>query len=127
VSPGEGRQGAELKTIFSGKKEKWLPLFRRMLARFVRIGGVDLNPAKTALALSPAGAKRPVIGMIRVTSKGLRVALALRGADTMRSARLKPTRTKSRRFSHEVLIAEPADIDEELLAWIKAAKRRART
>jgi len=117
-------------TLFSGKKAKWLPLFRRLLARVSAIPGVETEAGKSSITLSLSGgvsSQRVVIAMIKVAATGLEVRLSLSKAQ-VRSPRLKRVTSRTRPImSHVVLLSEASDLDEEFLTWLKAAKIGART
>lgn len=110
-----------LNTLFSGKKAKWLAIYRRLVARLENQRGIELTPSPKSISVSGT----IQIGKIRVTAKGLELAIAL-GKAAPRSERLKTLSKPTKAATHKVLIAQASDIDEELLSWIKAAQVRAR-
>lgn len=113
-------------SLFVGKNAKWLPLFRRLVARFSRIPGIELAPVRKSIAVSQSGDLGATFGMIQITAKGFQVSLALSKA-ALKSPRLKPRARKLRQLTHQVLISEASEIDDELLSWVKLAKHQVRT
>jgi hypothetical protein len=131
LDPKRSSAGDSLESIFSGKKLKWLPLYRRLLARVSRIHGVEAVPSQGAVILCLNGTKSNEMVRIKVTLTGLQCGLALAKAQ-LKSPRLKSVSSKTRPsqsdMTHQVTISEASDLDEELMTWIKAAaKLRART
>ena len=104
---------------FPGKKEKWLPLYRRVIARLTsRIAGLEILPEKSYLSVSG-------FGVIWVGLEGLELGLSLSRAH-FKSPRLKESRRSPRRITHRVLISAVADVDDELLTWIRMARLQVR-
>jgi len=116
---------SSLRSLFSGKKAKWLPLFQRLVARFSYIPGVELAVYRKSIALGCNGDAKPTIGMIQITARGLQVGLGLHKA-ALKSPRLKLAK-RPKSVTHKVLISKASEIDDELLSWIKAARHQART
>ena len=115
-----------LDALFQGRKAKWLPLYRRFLARFSKLVGVEIFPANQWLGIGHSGDGRATIGHIRITQKGLDVRLGLTRS-TPATDRLRPSDASPRWITHRVLVREASEIDEEFLSWIRAAKILART
>ena len=102
-------------TLFSGAKAKWLPLFRRLLARVSGIPGIDVVLGKTSITLSLAGVAASELAVIRVVAAGLEFRLALSKSHP-RTARLKRITARTRPpMTHLVMLAEASHLDEELL------------
>lgn len=114
-----------LTALFDGKKSKWLPLYRRLLARVEKVPGVEFFPFKKGIAIGHRDDFRPTMGVIRISAKGLDVGLGLVKGFT-KTERLRPSQRSPKWITHRVVIAKASDIDEEFLSWIKAARHRAR-
>lgn len=112
-------------SLFKGKKEKWLPLFQRLLARLAQLPSIEAIPMRGSITLVGANEKSLPIGNVKVTEDGLVVGLALAKA-AIKPGRLKRSTTPPKRITHCVALTEPSDIDSELLAWLKAALASAR-
>lgn len=128
VDPQRSRSAVSVEgTLFSGRKAKWLPLFRRLLARVSGIPGVEVTLGKTSIVFSLAGQASSEIALIKVAATGLELRLAISKAQ-VRSPRLKRlTRATRPLMSHVVMLTETTDLDEELLSWLKAARTGIRT
>jgi hypothetical protein len=115
--------------LFKGKKEKWLPLFQRLLARLAQLPTIEAIPMRGSIALvgvrSRAGAPAPAVGNVKVTQEGLILGLALAKA-AIKTGRLKHSTKPPKRISHTVCLTTPGDIDAELLIYLKAALAGAR-
>lgn len=115
-----------LTRIFSGKKAKWLPLYRRLIARLAKIPGIEIVPNTSTMSIAQPGDELPTVGLIKVSVQGIEVGLALSKA-AVKSPRLRDSAKSSpRSITHRVLICEAAEIDEELCGWVRAAHLRAR-
>jgi hypothetical protein len=115
----------EIDRLFNGKKAKWLPLYRRLIARLTRVPGLDITPGADAIALRQAARAKPV-GAIRVAGDGLEIGLALAKA-AIKTPRLRPSTRSPKYITHRVLITDVREIDDELFTWILAANQRARS
>lgn len=105
------------------KTAKWLPLYRRLMARLIRVPGLELVGARGGvLEIHRIGTKR--IAAVYLKAKGLEIGFALPKA-VLKSPRLHPSKKSPKWVTHRVLIQEASEIDEELLTWIKAASSAA--
>ncbi|MGZ3708347.1 MAG: DUF5655 domain-containing protein [Bdellovibrionota bacterium] len=111
--------------LFGGRKEKWLPLYRRLVARLDRQSGVEIRYLRKSLQILATKSDLPALGMIAVTARGLEVGFTL-PTSLLRSTRLLPSRKSPKRITHRVLISEARQIDDELMAWMKMALLTAR-
>lgn len=117
---------AALNVLFDGKKAKWLPLYRRMLARFNSINGIDFFPKKGFIAIGHLDDERATLGLIKITSKGLEIGLGLAKAFGT-TERLRVSQRSPKWITHRVTVASASEMDDEFLSWFKAARLRART
>ncbi|MCM2276858.1 MAG: DUF5655 domain-containing protein [Oligoflexia bacterium] len=121
-----GTATAELfSKLFDGKKSKWIPLYRRLLARFSAIPGIEFFPLKSGIGIGHPHDARATMGVIRITQKGLEFGLGLARAQA-NSERLRPSKRSPRWITHRVVISSASDIDDEFLSWLKAARLQAR-
>lgn len=114
-----------LAALFEGKKSKWLPLYRRLLARFTNVPGIEFFPFKGMIAIGHKDDLRPTMGAIRVTIRGLDIGLGL-SKSQMPSERLRVSHRSPKWITHHVVVAGANEIDEEFLSWVKAARHQAR-
>jgi hypothetical protein len=115
-----------LAVLFNGRKAKWLPLYRRLLARLNGVPGLEFFPTKNGIGIGHPNETKITMGIIRITQKGLEVGLGLAKTFTQ-SDRLRPSQRSPKWITHRVVIAKAGDLDEELLGWVKAARLQART
>lgn len=113
-------------SLFKGRKEKWKPLFPRLMARLTRIAGVEIRPHKDCFQMVHIDQPKKVFGRIRATIQGIEIRLNL-DKGTFRSPRLISPKGARGTNKVLVLIRVVSDIDEELASWIKAAKSKARS
>lgn len=112
--------------LFTGKKAKWLPLYRRLLARLSRVPGLDIRVTAETIALRRAHGRRTPFASIRVSGDGIEIGLALAKA-AIKSARLRPSARSPKYLTHRLLLSDAREIDDELFTWIQAANQRARS
>lgn len=119
--------------LFAGKKQKWLPLYRRLIARLNSIPGIEIILRESAFLISgtksaarnPKKISRVKLGMIRIMSNGLEMGLFL-GDVPVKSSRFTPVSRSRLKVSHRSLISSPSEIDEEFISWVKIALFQAR-
>ncbi len=116
---------ALLAALFRGKKEKWLPLFRRLLARLAQMPTVEAVPKRGSIALYCTG-RRSQFGSVKVNADGLVLGLGLAKA-AIKPGRLQRSSRGPKSITHCVALTGPDDIDAELIVWLKAAAAGART
>ncbi len=115
----------DVSKFFNGKRMRWLPLYRRLIARLATIPALDIAARADALAIRHDGESQQTIGQIRVGTEGIEIGLRLSRA-ALKSRRLKPSNRRPLYITHRVTISSPGEIDDELVTWIKAANQRAR-
>lgn len=116
----------KLTDLFDGNKSQWLPLYRRLLARFSKVQGVAFFPYRDVIAIGRKDDSRPTFGAIRVSALGLDVGLGLTKTFP-KTERLRATTRSPKWITHHVILSKASDIDEEFFTWIKAARHQART
>lgn len=117
---------ADVSALFTGKKVKWLPTFKRVTARLSAVPGVQLIPSKTAFNIALSSDETAVLAQIKVTARGLSVSLCL-AKSGLRSPRLKSKKRVLHGLTHEILISDASEIDGEFFSWLKLAKHRVRS
>jgi len=115
-----------LTSLFKGRRAKWLSLFRRIVARINSVGTFEMTTYHNGIAIGFEGDQRPTVGLIQFKPDGLMIGLALTRTMQIRSPRLQLIRRKFKVITHETLVSEGAQIDDELLSWVRAAVRQAR-
>lgn len=116
--PGAAPAGDDLvASQYAGKKEALKPLYDRLSAAVSKFGGdVVLEPKKAYVSLR----RSKQFGLIQPsTATRLDVGINLKGVAP--TARLEASGSFSAMVSHRVRVEKPADIDAELLGWLKQA------
>ena len=103
---------------YSGGKSDLRPIYDRLAKEVSGLGkDVELDPRKTYVSL----VRNRQFGLIQPSTK-TRVDLGLALPGTRTTARLKAAGSfGSDRITHKVGLTSLDDVDEELLAWLKAA------
>jgi hypothetical protein len=107
-----------IERFLEGKPPAGVALFHAFVALVKKAGPFDVAPAKTRVAFQ---VRVRFASVNAVTHRGIRVHLVL------------PRRLKSRRITrvehlgnvwvHHLAITKRGDLDDELLRWIRAARR----
>jgi hypothetical protein len=98
-----------MESLFAGKKAKWLPLYKRLMARSKELASAEPHVGRSFLQLGQ-------IAKLRVTPQGIELSLRIRSSP--RSAKVT---------IRKVVLTETDQIDEDLLTWIKTASLLAAT
>lgn len=120
--PSREDDAAMLDAQFAGPKAALRPVYDRLVERARKLGGdVEVMPRKSQVTLS----RSKGFAVIRAAAKDrLDVGLKLRGAKP--TARLVADRkAMASDPSHVVSLRSPADVDAELIGWLKQAYSRA--
>ena len=101
---------------FAGKDPVVRKTYGQLLKVIQRFGPIVEEPKKTSIHIVNRTALAGV-----ATRKG-HLVLTIKSDRELASARIhKSQQTSASRFHHEVKLASPADVDEELIGWLKAA------
>jgi hypothetical protein len=102
---------------FSGPKAKWRPAFDRLVGEAGRLGSdVSVAPAASYLSLVKGGRK---FAIVRAVGERMDVGLKLRGAAA--EGRLEAAGKWNAMVTHRVRIGAEADLDPQLIGWLKQA------
>lgn len=104
------------KTLYAGKKGSLLPIHEKLMAT-IRALGSDVEVAAKSGYLSLRRKKQ--FAMLKPAAKHVDVGLILKGAAT--TTRLESAASFNALFTHRVRIAAVAEIDKQLVAWLRAA------
>ena len=105
-----------VKSHFEGKDPVVRATYDAILKVVRKFGNVDEDPKKTSIHLNNVTAFAGV-----ATRKG-HLILTLKSDHSIASPRIHRSEQASKsRFHHEVKLLSPADVDRELVGWLKEA------
>lgn len=103
--------------LFTGKKEQWRQPYDDLLAKLNEFG-TDIGIAATSSYISLLrGSKK--FGIVQPTSERLDIGIKLKNAAP--TERFEAAGSWNNMVTHRVRISDPAQIDEDVLAWLKLA------
>lgn len=106
--------GFTVKTHFAGNAVVVLQIYEALLKRVREFGPVIEDPKKTSIHLVNKTA------FAGVATRRSAIVLTIKSDRDLRSARIhKSEQTSARRFHHEVKLTTLAEVDAELIAWLK--------
>ena len=104
---------------FAGAKAHWRPVVEKLIATLAEHGPVGTAPTDTYISLLKGTAK---FGIVAMTADRLDVGIKLRDATALAtSPRVEPSGSWNSMVTHRVRVTDPAQIDAELLGWLRAA------
>ena len=105
-----------LQSHFEGKAPVVRQIYDRVLKAVRKIGPVIEEPKKTSIHLVNATA------LAGVATRKEYLILTLKSDRKLNSPRVhKSEQASAKRFHHEVKLTSPADVDSELVGWLKEA------
>ncbi len=108
--------GFTIKYHFEGKDASVRQIYDRILRSARRFGSVGEEPKKTSIHLVNRSA------FAGVATRKSAIILTIKSDRKLSSPRIhKSEQTSASRFHHEVKLASPADVDSELVKWLKDA------
>jgi hypothetical protein len=108
--------GFTVQSHFEGKDASVRQIYDRILKATEKFGPVAEEPKKTSIHLVNKTA------FAGVTTRKSAMVLTIKSDRKLPSPRIhKSEQTSARRFHHEVKLTSPADIDSELVNWLKDA------
>jgi hypothetical protein len=103
--------------LFTGKKEQWRQPYDGLLVN-LNAFGADVGVAATSSYISLLrGSKK--FGIVQPSSERLDIGIKLK--DAAPTERFEAAGTWNNMVTHRVRISDPAQIDDEVLAWLKLA------
>jgi hypothetical protein len=101
---------------FDGKEPAMRAVYDRLLTALRKFGPVREEAKKTSIHLVRATA------LAGVQVRKAHIVLTVKSDRAPKSPRVfKSEQVSANRFHHEVKLSKPAEIDKELLAWLKVA------
>src|SRR5579863_341022 len=118
AAPGGPDQAADpVSALYTGKKASLRPLHDALMNAILAFGDdIELAPKKGYLSLR----RRKQFAMIQPSATG-RIDLGLILGDVPPEARLESAAGFNALFTHRVRLSNPADLDEQLKAWLRQA------
>ncbi|MGH7025482.1 MAG: DUF4287 domain-containing protein [Caulobacteraceae bacterium] len=112
------RSGDEkIAAYFSGAKARWRPAFDRLAEQARAFGpDVSVSPGATYLSLVKGGKKFTIVQAV-----GERMDLGVKLKGVAAAGRLEAAGAWNTMVTHRVRITDGAQIDEEVLGWLKQA------
>jgi hypothetical protein len=108
--------GFTVKSHFEGKDPAVQKIYDRLLKAAERFGPVKEEAKKTSIHLVRRTA------FAGVATRKTTVVLTVKSDRKLSSPRIhKSEQTSAQRFHHEVKLTTPAEVDAELVQWLKAA------
>jgi hypothetical protein len=111
------QDGDPAAALYTGRKADLRPLHDTLMTAISALGAdIDQVPKKGYLSLR----RRKQFAMIQPSGAG-RIDLGLILKDVPAAGRLEPATGFNALFTHRVRLADPAGLDAELMAWLRAA------
>ncbi len=108
--------GFSVKSHFEGKDPAVRQIYDRLLKAAEKFGPIKEDPKKTSIHLVNKTA------FAGVATRKSAMVLTIKSERKLSSPRIhKSEQTSARRFHHEVKITSPAEVDSELVKWLKDA------
>jgi Domain of unknown function (DUF4287)/Domain of unknown function (DUF5655) len=106
---------------FRGARRRWRGTYERLMARLEAFGpGVTASPTDSYISLLRNGKK---FGILQVTGERLDIGIKNKHLDS--GNRAKPAGDWNQMVTHRVQIEQPAQLDGQILAWLRQAFDRA--
>ena len=105
-----------VKSHFQNKDKVVREIYERLLRKVEQWGTVYEDPKKTSIHLVNRTA------FAGVATRTAALNCTIKGDHVLSSSRVtRSEQVAARRFHHEVKLTSPADVDSELIGWIKEA------
>ena len=108
--------GFTVESHFAGKAATVRVIYDKLLQSLGEIGTITAEPKKTSIHLN---AKTALAG---VATRKEHLILTIKSDRALDSTRIhKSEQTSAKRFHHEIKLTSPADVDAELIGWLRDA------
>jgi hypothetical protein len=102
--------------LYPGPRAALLPIHRAIMSAVATLGSdLEIAPKKSYLSLR----RRKQLGMVQPATRHVDLGLVLPGRET--TARLESAATFNALFTHRVRVRSVADVDPELVGWLREA------
>ncbi len=110
-----------LERFFTGRRAQWRAAYDHLLSEVTAFGpGISAAPTDSYISLLRDGRK---FGIVQITADRLDVGIKLK--DVAADGRLEPAGDWNRMVTHRVRIGDAAELDGQVLSWLKQAFERA--
>jgi hypothetical protein len=107
----------KLDRLFKGDKVRWRPAYDELVTRVNEFGsGFSADPTNTYISLLRNGKK---FGIVQVTAERFDIGIKLKGKEA--TDRFEAAGNWNAMVTHRVSISDPAQIDAEVMGWLKKA------
>ena len=101
---------------FADKEPVVRQIYDRLLATARRLGPVTEDPKKTSIHLVNSTA------LAGIATRKSHLILTLKSDRLLDSPRIhRSERTSAKRYHHQLKLSSPADVDDELVGWLREA------
>jgi hypothetical protein len=105
-----------VKSHFNGKDATVREIYDRLLAGLRKFGPVTEDPKKTSIHLANATA------LAGVATRKKSLILTIKSSRKLNSSRIhRSEQVSAHRFHHELKLSSAAEVDQELMDWLKEA------
>ena len=101
---------------FSGAKARWRPVFDQLLVTLREHGALDTAPTDTYISLLSGKSKFAIVAF---TADRMHVGVKLK--DAAATDRLEPSGSWNAMVTHRVRVTDAAQVDAQLLGWLRRA------
>ena len=118
-SDGKPQSGAEdsIAKHFTGNKSSWRAVFDKLLSQLQQFGdGIQVAPTSSYLSILNGDKK---FAIVQVTGDRMDIGVKLKGVKPI--GRLEPSDSWNAMVTHRVRIADPKQVDKELISWLRDA------
>jgi hypothetical protein len=105
--------------LFTGKKAHWRPVYDDLARAIAAFGPVQVLPKQAVVGF---GTRSQFAMLAPSTPERFDVGLKL--GDAPATGRLEPAGSWTTLMTHRVRVTDPAQVDDELLGWLRAAYDR---
>ncbi len=102
--------------VFAGNRARWRDAYRAVLERAQEWGDVAVAPTDSYVGLTRSGRK---FAIVQPTGERLDLGIKRKGVEP--AGRFEAAGSWNSMVTHRVRISDPAELDDEVFDWLKAA------
>lgn len=116
MSPASASPSPSVGAHFAGREPNVRAIYDTLVKAARKLGPIEEDPKKTSIHLNRSTA------FAGVATQKAALVLTLKSASDIRSSRIrKHEQASANRWHVEVKLTSPADVDAELVSWLRAA------